>query len=353
MRVEEIDKIHGVSCYVDTGNELCFAYLDESTLYIGDTSVSLEQEIDKSTLNFVDGLLCWQANSGSASLLYSLSEQKVMRQDEQSGTRVGYYKMQTLIGNSILMWEVNEELDANYLYDITNQASKTLPFDPRYHGFDGQQHIFLAYGDFELEETVREDVRAYNPDGELLWVFPLRGSTSNGFQNDVPLELNAALGIYDGKLWLKLSSYDIVALDLATGEEVARLQFERNVTEYLQLDARQGCLFGTSRQQYFHVDLTEPELRVQKGDIRGLAEAGIRSVFTEYYFCFNDAFLFVAEPTTGAVAMIDRQQWQVVHGFKPEMIGNSLRKLNGTSLQGNKFYLLDGANTLHIYQWQA
>ncbi|RJG35746.1 hypothetical protein, partial [Motilimonas pumila] len=165
--------------------------------------------------------------------------------------------------------------------------------------------------------------------------------------------LDAVLGIYDGKLWLKLSSNDIVALDLATGEELTRLQFERDVTEFLQLDAQQGCLFGTSYQQYFHVDLTAPELQVQKGDIRGLAEAGIDSVFTRHDFCFNDAFLFVAEPTTGAVAMIDRQQWQVVHGFKPEMIGNGLLKLNGISLQGDKFYLFDGANSLHIYQWQA
>ncbi|RJG36824.1 hypothetical protein [Motilimonas pumila] len=353
MRVKEIDTIHGVSCYVDTGNELCFAYLDESTLYIGDSSVTLEQEIDKSTLSFVDGLLCWRANSGSASLLYSLSEQKVLRQDEVSGTHVGYYDMQTLIGSSVLMWEVKEGQSKRYLYDVTNQGRKTLPFDSRYHGFNGQQHLLLAYGDFELEAEVRNDVRAYNSEGEALWVYPLRGCTSNGFQNDVPLRLKAVLGIYDGKLWLKLNSYDIVALDLATGEELTRLQFERRVTEFLQLDAQQGCLFGTSYQQYFHVDLTAPELQVQKGDIRGLAEAGIDYVFTESYFCFNDAFLFVAEPDDGAVIVIDRQKCEVVHVSRPEIISNRFQKVNEISCLGDKLYLLDSGDTLHIYQWQA
>ncbi|RJG37353.1 hypothetical protein, partial [Motilimonas pumila] len=219
MRVKEIDTIHGVDCYAHAGEKLCYVYKDESTLYIENESYDFGRETTQHSLAITDEYLKWETDEGAV-LIYSITQGKVVTTFNDPERPVYLFSHNKLYDGCILINEGGN--DDWYKYNLATESKEAITVPDLYYRYcychETQQHVVLGrerlqkQGQNGADDEYVEDTICFDSDFKPRWTLSLRGRTSNGVK-EVTLRLDAVLGIYDGKLWLKLSSNDIVALD--------------------------------------------------------------------------------------------------------------------------------------------
>ena len=208
-----------------------------------------------------------------------------------------------------------------------------------------------------------------NYSGEVLWTFdlPLRPRSGE------PDNLDKVLGIAQGLLWICTRWYRLIALNLETGKPVHQFSggwFDEDHSNYIVLDSLGWCFFRDAEKTIVLISnfgvqiLDAATAKIIEG--YSFSEVDPQGIGAFEYFdaarLQGDYFTFIAERPyesygTGWAGVFDLKArkllWTAeVTPKEKRAKGLHLVITRPVYYAGNKIYVLDNSNTLHIYQKQ-
>jgi len=231
-----------------------------------------------------------------------------------------------------------------------------------------EDDVLIAYDDFYKKEIRRIDNRT-----EALWSFSFEDlGEDNIYTPDEVDRISKILGITENLLWFSTQFGRLVALDVATGKVVYQLSgnpADQDKVEYTQVAGLGDCFYRESDRSI--VCISYLGFQVIDATTGDLAES---RVFLEedpdgigrfdYIYAPNlqgDHFTFLAEMKTdrygiGRVGIFDLNARKLL--WTEEIIPLEERKATGNHLvtpqplyiSGDKLYIKDVKDTLHIFQ---
>ena len=231
-----------------------------------------------------------------------------------------------------------------------------------------EDDVLIAYDDFYKKEIRRIDNRT-----EALWSFSFEDlGEDNIYTPDEVDRISKILGITENLLWFSTQFGRLVALDVATGKVVYQLSgnpADQGKVEYTQVAGLGDCFYRESDRSI--VCISYLGFQVIDATTGDLAES---RVFLEedpdgigrfdYIYAPNlqgDHFTFLAEMKTdrygiGRVGIFDLNARKLL--WTEEIIPLEERKATGNHLvtpqplyiSGDKLYIKDVKDTLHIFQ---
>ena len=208
-----------------------------------------------------------------------------------------------------------------------------------------------------------------NYSGEVLWTFdlPLRPRSGE------PDNLDKVLGIAQGLLWICTRWYRLIALDLEMGKPVHQFSggwFDEDHSNYIILDSLGWCFFREAEKTIVLISnlgvqiLDAATAKIIEG--YSFSEVDPQGIGAFEYFdaarLQGDYFTFIAERPyesygTGWAGVFDLKARKLLW---TDEVTPKEKRTKGLHLvitrpvyyAGNKIYVLDNSNTLHIYQKQ-
>ena len=208
-----------------------------------------------------------------------------------------------------------------------------------------------------------------NYSGEVLWTFdlPLRPRSGE------PDNLDKVLGIAQGLLWICTRWYRLIALDLEMGKPVHQFSggwFDEDHSNYIILDSLGWCFFREAEKTIVLISnfgvqiLDATTAKIIEG--YSFSEVDPQGIGAFEYFdaarLQGDYFTFIAERPyesygTGWAGVFDLKARKLLW---TDEVTPKEKRTKGLHLvitrpvyyAGNKIYVLDNSNTLHIYQKQ-
>ena len=205
--------------------------------------------------------------------------------------------------------------------------------------------------------------------GEVLWTFDLPLCPRSGEPDD----LDKVLGIAQGLLWICTRWFRLIALDLETGKPVHQFSggwFDEDHSNYIILDSLGWCFFREAEKNIVLISnfgvqiLDAATAKIIEG--YSFSEVDPQGIGAFEYFdaarLQGDYFTFIAERPYESYGT----GWAGVFGLKTrkllwtDEVTPKEKRTKGLHLvitrpvyyAGNKIYVLDNSNTLHIYQKQ-
>ena len=205
--------------------------------------------------------------------------------------------------------------------------------------------------------------------GEVLWTFNLPLCPRSGKPDD----LDKVLGIAQGLLWICTRWYRLIALDLETGKPVHLFSggwFDEDHSNYTVLDSLGWCFFREAEKTIVLISnfgvqiLDATTAKIIEG--YSFSEVDPQGIGAFEYFdaarLQGDYFTFIAERPyesygTGWAGVFDLKARKLLW---TDEVTPKEKRTKGLHLvitrpvyyAGNKIYVLDNSNTLHIYQKQ-
>ena len=208
-----------------------------------------------------------------------------------------------------------------------------------------------------------------NYSGEVLWTFDLPLCPRSG----EPDKLGKVLGIAQGLLWICTRWYRLIALDLETGKPVHQFSggwFDEDHSNYIILDSLGWCFFREAEKTIVLISnfgvqiLDAATAKIIEG--YSFSEVDPQGIGAFEYFdaarLQGDYFTFIAERPyesygTGWAGVFDLKARKLLW---TDEVTPKEKRAKGLHLvitrpvyyAGNKIYVLDNSDTLHIYQKQ-
>ena len=208
-----------------------------------------------------------------------------------------------------------------------------------------------------------------NYSGEVLWTFDLPLCPRSG----EPDNLGKVLGIAQGLLWICTRWFRLIALDLETGKPVHLFSggwFDEDHSNYTVLDGLGWCFFREAEKTIVLISnlgvqiLDAATAKIIEG--YSFSEVDPQGIGAFEYFdaarLQGDYFTFIAERPyesygTGWAGVFDLKARKLLW---TDEVTPKEKRTKGLHLvitrpvyyAGNKIYVLDNSNTLHIYQKQ-
>ena len=207
--------------------------------------------------------------------------------------------------------------------------------------------------------------------GEVLWTFDLPLCPRSGEPDD----LDKVLGIAQGLLWICTRWFRLIALDLETGKPVHQFSggwFDEDHSNYIILDSLGWCFFREAEKTIVLISnfgvqiLDAATAKIIEG--YSFSEVDPQGIGAFEYFdaarLQGDYFTFIAERPyesygTGWAGVFDLKARKLLW---TDEVTPKEKRTKGLHLvitrpvyyAGNKIYVLDNSNTLHIYkkQWR-
>ena len=205
--------------------------------------------------------------------------------------------------------------------------------------------------------------------GEVLWTFNLPLCPRSGKPDD----LDKVLGIAQGLLWICTRWYRLIALDLETGKPMHLFSggwFDEDHSNYTVLDGLGWCFFREAEKTIVLISnlgvqiLDAATAKIIEG--YSFSEVDPQGIGAFEYFdaarLQGDYFTFIAERPyesygTGWAGVFDLKARKLLW---TDEVTPKEKRAKGLHLvitrpvyyAGNKIYVLDNSNTLHIYQKQ-
>ena len=207
--------------------------------------------------------------------------------------------------------------------------------------------------------------------GEVLWTFDLPLCPRSGEPDD----LDKVLGIAQGLLWICTRWFRLIALDLETGKPVHQFSggwFDEDHSNYTVLDGLGWCFFREAEKTIVLISnlgvqiLDAATAKIIEG--YSFSEVDPQGIGAFEYFdaarLQGDYFTFIAERPyesygTGWAGVFDLKARKLLW---TDEVTPKEKRTKGLHLvitrpvyyAGNKIYVLDNSNTLHIYkkQWR-
>ena len=208
-----------------------------------------------------------------------------------------------------------------------------------------------------------------NYSGEVLWTFDLPLCPRSG----EPDKLGKVLGIAQGLLWICTRWFRLIALDLETGKPVHQFSggwFDEDHSNYIILDSLGWCFFREAEKTIVLISnfgvqiLDAATAKIIEG--YSFSEVDPQGIGAFEYFdaarLQGDYFTFIAERPyesygTGWAGVFDLKARKLLW---TDEVTPKEKRAKGLHLvitrpvyyAGNKIYVLDNSDTLHIYQKQ-
>ena len=205
--------------------------------------------------------------------------------------------------------------------------------------------------------------------GEVLWTFDLPLCPRSGEPDD----LDKVLGIAQGLLWICTRWFRLIALDLETGKPVHQFSggwFDEDHSNYTVLDGLGWCFFREAEKTIVLISnlgvqiLDAATAKIIEG--YSFSEVDPQGIGAFEYFdaarLQGDYFTFIAERPyesygTGWAGVFDLKARKLLW---TDEVTPKEKRTKGLHLvitrpvyyAGNKIYVLDNSDTLHIYQKQ-
>ena len=215
-----------------------------------------------------------------------------------------------------------------------------------------------------------------NYSGEVLWTFDLplcESSRDEPDDYDNHDKLDKVLGIAQGLLWICTRWFRLIALDLETGKPVHQFSggwFDEDHSNYIVLDSLGWCFFREAEKTIVLISnlgvqiLDAATAKIIEG--YSFSEVDPQGIGAFEYFdaarLQGDYFTFIAERPyesygTGWAGVFDLKARKLLW---TDEVTPKEKRAKGLHLvitrpvyyAGNKIYVLDNSNTLHIYQKQ-
>ena len=207
-----------------------------------------------------------------------------------------------------------------------------------------------------------------NYSGEVLWTFdlPLRPRSGE------PDNLDKVLGIAQGLLWICTRWYRLIALNLETGKPVHQFSggwFDEDHSNYIVLDSLGWCFFREAEKTIVLISnfgvqiLDAATAKIIEG--YSFSEVDPQGIGAFEYFdaarLYGDCLTFIAQRhreahgyrCAGIFDLKARQfSWigDIISLEEKMSTGNHLIAQFPLQMEGNRLYIKDAENTLHIYQ---
>ena len=207
-----------------------------------------------------------------------------------------------------------------------------------------------------------------NYSGEVLWTFdlPLRPRSGE------PDNLDKVLGIAQGLLWICSRWYRLIALDLETGKPVHQFSggwFDEDHSNYIVLDSLGWCFFREAEKTIVLISnfgvqiLDAATAKIIEG--YSFSEVDPQGIGAFEYFdaarLYGDCLTFIAQRHREAhgyrcAGIFDLKARQfcwigdIISLEEKMSTGNHLIAQFPLQMEGNRLYIKDAENTLHIYQ---
>ena len=214
-----------------------------------------------------------------------------------------------------------------------------------------------------------------NYSGEVLWTFDLplcESSRDEPDDYDNHDKLDKVLGIAQGLLWICTRWFRLIALDLETGKPVHQFSggwFDEDHSNYIVLDSLGWCFFREAEKTIVLISnlgvqiLDTATAKIIEG--YSFSEVDPQGIGAFEYFdaarLYGDCLTFIAQRHREAhgyrcAGIFDLKARQFIWigdiiSLEEKMsTGNHLLAQFPLQMAGNRLYIKDAENTLHIYQ---
>lgn len=228
-----------------------------------------------------------------------------------------------------------------------------------------EDNLIIAYNNF------RGEFKRINTETETLWQFSLSSLGGTEYEPDKTDEIDKILGIAHGNIWFYTDFGRLIALDLETGDMVKKISgnpSDKNSTYEMTLGLG-DCFFRPSDKNIvsvngfdFQIIDTEQLVVTEQYDFREADPTGIgtyRSVYSPMLQGDYFTFLGIKEEDYGGMrwaGIFDYKAGKLV--WEHEVISeeecyttrNQLVTSDPLYMSGNKLYIKDFKNTLHIFE---
>ena len=213
-----------------------------------------------------------------------------------------------------------------------------------------EDDIIIAYNNFSGE------FKRINTQIETLWQFPLSLLGGTEYEPDGTDKIDKILGVIHGNIWFYTDFYRLVALDLEKGNKVYSFDCFG-----VYLDKRTNNIFAISSNVITIID-TEKLAVIERYDFLETDPTGIgtyRRVFSP--MLQGDYFTFLGEKedfgsNMRRIGIFDYKarklvwEYELISIDEYEQTRNHLVPSKPLYMIGNKLYIKDFKNTLHIFE---
>ena len=235
---------------------------------------------------------------------------------------------------------------------------------------------------FEGDLVISEFDKGFNlyeqESGRVLWSYALPDSKYDWYnlgsvyisERSVPIkaEIKKILGTFNEILWISLNSGRLLGLDIHTGDLRHDLAIPANFFAYISgyvnqfdsaadslLDEKRGIIFGLHLTYYWEINLINPENEYILYDISEQCNKkliGGNEIAADLVWRNEEIFFyqwsFAQDPSY--VGIFNRNTRQITWTSRELGEEGIFKGVNKVEFSENRLYVLDRANTLHIFE---
>ena len=263
------------------------------------------------------------------------------------------------------------------LIGIDNQNRNTVALKTQSHEYlwiKKGMHYFTQLKNFTFSRD-SEMLALYNNDtGEEVWKvsdFSTFNYETRYFIVEPPEQhkaiINRIVGVYNNVVWITLNSGRLLGYSMVDGKLLYNITFPnyyypgykfQKLSQsgfrggYNQLDEHQGMLFGLLRDEYWEIDLNDPEntfiLYSLKESARYFDLTADGNMFQP--FTNNEIFFYMLYPKTNAFGVFDRNLKEIVWAAPVEKSSRGFPSIRQMEYQNERLYLLTDNSKIIIYE---
>ena len=179
--------------------------------------------------------------------------------------------------------------------------------------------------------------------------------------------INRIIGVYNDVVWITLNSGRLLGYNVIDGKLLYNITFPNFYYQgyklqklaqsgfwggYTQLDEQQGMLFGLLRDEYWEIDLNDPEntfiLYSLKESARHFDLTADGNMFQP--FTNNEIFFYMLYPKTNAFGVFDRNLKEIVWAAPVEKSSRGFPSIRKMEYENERLYLLTDNGKIIIYE---
>lgn len=258
--------------------------------------------------------------------------------------------------------------DGNMYCRLDNKGSKIDKNEKIVWQLEDKFFVFLiAINIFFYRKNKNKIIAIDNYNGNLLWNYILpEGEYSQGsnYPSAVSKEIVNILGIYGGIVWIINDIGHLIGLDSETGKCKYHLKTPVNIpiewgnwevfvyAKKSYIDLEKGIIFGLDHVYYWECDLNNPTESYLLHDISETSKEHSIVPDLKGNWLGDEVFFgqnsFAQDP--GFVGIFNRQTHQITWTSRELGDESVFKGINKMEYQSNRLYVLDKANTLHIFE---
>ena len=264
------------------------------------------------------------------------------------------YQVETTFGNRIIASE--KEGRNRYLFCRLRNGNIEWKI-PLKRG----KHIFLNQ-DILVNSQYLDDskINAYDlSDGSVIWNYDTTtlGSWQDYDGSEKPTQVTKLLGIYEGIIYTYLNSGKILLLDSDSGEKITVIKNDKHPKfdtfgDSIELDSESCMLIQLARQNLIEVDLQTRQVSMTR--IEDMSSSNIENASR---IAYDNTHIYFTDKNTQTLGALNRTTHKLdwTHKLSQDGVSESEQPRYGRELKlkGNRLYILDNKNTLHIFEKES